>query len=382
MQIERDNSNKKINVSILVNIVAPYRLPIYQALGNHFSLSIFHGGSESNRSSWKDITEKLNNIYVKQSKGFVLESSKTDKGGELDRKFVHITPGFFFDLLSQNPDAVITNELGFRTVIALIYGTLCRKPVWVWWGGTLHSERSVKFPKTILRLFLSRWIKRWISYGETSTEYLLTLGVDRNKILQIQNCVDESLYLQKADPAVVLEPKPVFLYVGQLIRRKGVDKFLEAAAKLQKEGKQFSILLVGSGVEKDSLKDLAEELELKNITFYPPQAPENMNSIYRTADYLVFPTLEDVWGLVVNEALWSGIPVISSCYAGCAKEVLPSENVFDPLDPNSFYEALRKALSNGLPPIDLGKLKTSSEISQRIINDIESVLIKGKHSVD
>ncbi|MBI4784293.1 MAG: glycosyltransferase [Oscillatoriophycideae cyanobacterium NC_groundwater_1537_Pr4_S-0.65um_50_18] len=364
----------QLKVTLLVNLIAPYRLPVYQAIGNQFNLSILHGGLEDNRSSWKNVKDQLEGVSVKQSWGLVFKFRKGKKGSTFDYKFIHITPGFFFDLLRQNPDAVISNELGFRTLTALIYGTLLRKPVWVWWGGTLHTEKSIGLSRKIVRMILSRWVNRWISYGETSTEYLLSLGIDRNKILQIQNCVNEALYLETCKPAIDLNPKPVFLYVGQLIYRKGVDKLLEAAAKLQQEGQDFTLLLVGGGAEKESLQNLAAELNLKNITFYPAQPPDRMNSIYHSADYLVFPTLEDVWGLVVNESLWSGIPVLSSIYAGCAKELLPSENTFDPLDADSFLSALRRALRHELPPLDLTKLQPHSEISKRIINDIEKVL--------
>lgn len=239
---------QKYKVAILVNIIAPYRVPIYKLIGSFFDLSIFYGGQEQNRTSWQNVEKKLSGINIKRSWGLTLSFRQRINNGVYDYKFVHLTPGYFFDLLRYNPDAVITNEMGFRTLVALLYGTILHKPVWVYSGVTLHTERSIGLLKKALRWLISHWAKHWISYGETATEYLLSLGIHRERILQLQNCVDEQLYLQSAVPAVNLESKPVFLYVGQLIRRKGVDKLLEAAARLQQEGHHFSPFW--SGVEQ------------------------------------------------------------------------------------------------------------------------------------
>lgn len=364
----------KYKVALLVNQLTPYRLPIYQALGSCFDFAIFHGGKEANRTSWQNLENKLSGVEVKRSWGLQLSLLKGKKGNTYDYKYIHINPGYLFDLLSYRPDAVITVEMGFRTLVALLYGTIFRKPVWVWSGVTLQSEQSVNLTRKILRRLISRWAKHWISYGEAATEYLLSLEIGRKHILQIQNCVDEQMFLQPTEPAVTLAPKPVLLYVGQLIGRKGANKFLETAAILQKEGHDFSLLLVGSGAEKNSLEALAQELGLRHVCFYPPQPPEDMPGIYKSADYLVFPTLEDIWGLVVNEALWSGVPVLSSIYAGCAKEILPPENCFDPLNLGNFTKTLKKALDNKILPSDTSSMKKHTEVSQAIIDDIKKTI--------
>lgn len=228
--------------------------------------------------------------------------------------------------------------------------------------------------RKLLRGLISPLVKHWIGYGETSTEYLTSIGVPRERILQIQNCVDERLYLPPIEAAVNLNSKPVFLYVGQMIRRKGVDKLLEAVGKVQAKGHNFSLLLVGGGDEKAALETLAEELDLKNVHFYPPQSPEAMPAIYRSADYLVFPTLADPWGLVVNEALWSGVPVLSSIYAGCAPELLPQENLFDPLNLDDFEAVLTRALLGEISPVDRSRLKTCAEVADLIVTQIGQTL--------
>src|SRR5205085_418733 len=119
-----------------------------------------------------------------------------------DDRFVHFNPGYFFDLWRQRPDAVISLEMGFRTLVALFYGFLVRVPVWVWWGGTVFTEREIGWLRKAVRRFITCRRARWISYGDAATEYLLSLGVKRETIVQIQNCVDERLFRTAAQPAL------------------------------------------------------------------------------------------------------------------------------------------------------------------------------------
>jgi glycosyltransferase involved in cell wall biosynthesis len=99
-----------------------------------------------------------------------------------------------------------------------------------------------------------------------------------------------------------------------------------------------------------------------------------MAAVYRSADCLIFPTLQDVWGLVVNEALLCGLPVISSVYAGCAAEILPAQNTFDPLTPDDFDRALRTAIRGEMAPADPGPLKTSTQVADLIWTEIQRTL--------
>lgn len=362
-------------LAIFTNIIAPYRVPIYQKIGESFETFIFISGNEDNRGVWQGVETKLSNLKVKRSRGLTLRSLKKASEKVYDYNYFHITYGYLLDLIATKPDAVISNEMGFRTLVSLLYGTLLGKPIWVWWGGTIHTERSVNLIKKLFRKLFSLWVKHWISYGETSTEYLISIGIPRKRILQIQNCVDENPYLQPTQPAINLDPKPVFLYVGQYISRKGVDKLLEVAASVQQQGYSFSLLLVGSGPELRTLEAIVQARDLQNVHFYAPQPPESMPAIYRSADYLIFPTLEDVWGLVVNEALWSGLPVLSSVYAGCAQELLPRENLFNPYKDNEFADVMKRAIKQKIECSSCySRLKTCTEVADMIIKDVKQVL--------
>ena len=354
----------KPKLAVLVNMIAPYRVRLFTHLASQFDLSIFCGGIEANRTSWKEA--QVEGARIRRVAGWQFSFPQRHGGKEVDKRYFHLEPAYLLDLIREKPQAVITAEMGFRTLAALAYGTVFRKPVWVWWGGTLRTERHTGRIKRLLRHLVTRWARHWISYGQTSTEYLRTLGIGADRILQIQNCVDENWYSVNAVPALDIRPKPVLLHVGQMIARKGISEFLRAAASLQEEGLQFSILLIGGGRDREQLQKLATSLGLRDVHFYPAQLPQAMASFYRSADVLIFPTMEDVWGLVANESVLSGVPVLCSKYAGCAPELFEPEAIFDPVDEQEFVDALRRSVTGRLPHPDSSRLRRTEEVAEMV----------------
>jgi glycosyltransferase involved in cell wall biosynthesis len=337
-------------------------------------VTVLYSGEESNRDQWSGLEGQVRGFNVIRVPGLNLTWTKREGKAVLDRKHLHVDLGLFTALLRLQPNAIITGEMGFRSLVALAYGQLFRSPVWVWWGGTRHTERGIGLGKRLFRRWFVARTHRWFSYGATSTEYLLSLRVPRQDVVELQNCVPEGAYLNAQPALVPLEVRPVLLCVGRLIPGKGVDLLLDAVARVQADGLRFSLLVVGSGPEKTRLEQKAKGLSLCNVYFHDAEPPERMPAVYRSADVLVFPTRDDVWGLVANEALWSGLPALVSIYAGCAKELVPPDSTFDPLDPADFAAMLKRAVAGELPPPDLSRLKRIGEVSDLITQELDVAL--------
>jgi len=359
---------RKRRLAVLINTIAPYRLPIFSQLAEYFDTLVLHGGKEANRQ-WKlKIPEHLHTrrVWTLQFR----RKKLIDIAGHYDISYVHINAGLLWWLPRWRPEIIISNELGSRTLIALIYSRLFGVPLWVWWGGTLHSEKFVVGLRKRVRVFLCSRIHRWISYGKTSTEYLESIGAHRSNILQIQNCVPHENFIhppENPEPHFAGEPRPIIVSVGQLIARKGLDRLIAACGCMAAEGFDFTLVIVGSGPDRDKLMAQAQEAGLTHCHFIPNQPQAALSELYRAAQVFVFPTLEDVWGLVVNEAIWAGTPVLCSKYAGCAAEIVPPGNVFDPVDPESFVSALRKIFDGTLESSDVSKMLSCRQVSDLII---------------
>src|SRR5258708_1169695 len=131
----------KPRIALLVNLVAPSRVGLYEHLARTLDLTILHGGLEWNRGDWKKVSVK--GACDKRMAGWQWSLAKREHGEVLDHWFLHLEPGYIIELIRERRDGVVTFEMGFRTLVALAYGTCFRKPVWVWWGGTRHTERYV-----------------------------------------------------------------------------------------------------------------------------------------------------------------------------------------------------------------------------------------------
>src|SRR5277367_6595565 len=121
-------ANRKMRLALLINIIAPYRLPIYSVLADQFDFLLLHGGKEANRDTWGNFENALPNAKVVQAWGWQIRHAIKVEGKIFDERFTHITPGFAWHLLLFNPDVIISHEMGFRSMIALVYGAVFRKP--------------------------------------------------------------------------------------------------------------------------------------------------------------------------------------------------------------------------------------------------------------
>lgn len=118
------------------------------------------------------------------------------------------------------------------------------------------------------------------------------------------------------------QSKYMILGVGQFIKRKGFDILLESALYLSEK---IDIVLVGSQIIPNEYNEIINHLNYKdNIHFHfvPFRSKEDLDMYYRAADIFVLPTHEDIWGLVINEALAHALPVITTKTCGAGNELI------------------------------------------------------------
>lgn len=367
----------QFKLAFMINIVSPYRVPIFQLLGIRFRLRLLLSGVEDNRG-WEQ--SSVSGVQAKKSFGWTLKGvTRTPLGATAEQRYLHINPGYAWDLLTFRPDAVISTEMGIRSLTALIHGLVFRVPVWIWWEGGDHSNRmrqGFKIRSIIRRQIFARFARQWVCFGSHSADYIESLGVDRASILQLQLPVDERIFQSSSTKYPIKVSHPRALFVGRIIYNKGIYQLIEATAQLQAEGVDIALVIVGDGPESTKLSECIHLSGIKNVEWIPWLPPDQMPSVYQSCDFLVLPTLDDVWGLVVNEAIASGLPVIASKFAGCAQDLLSEENIFDPLDSTSMLEAMRRAVDGAIAPATKTHLQPISEVAERIANEILVVLRK------
>lgn len=133
------------------------------------------------------------------------------------------------------------------------------------------------------------------------------------------------------------------LFVGRLIKEKGLDWFLPVFALTTKQ-RPLHLRIVGDGEEREALKQLSKGLDIDSQIDFVGSVPEALlDNEYRTADFLVLPSRQESWGRVVVEAMQSGCPVIATKEVGAAHDILKNgDNAL--VVPFGDDEAMKQAL--------------------------------------
>ena len=155
-------------------------------------------------------------------------------------------------------------------------------------------------------------------------------GLPRDRIVHVTQSVDVTRYGMARELSVAEREAErerlglracTFIYVGRLWRAKGLDFLLDAFERVRARVPQTTLLMVGDGVDEAFYRERAAHIP--GVVFAGFVQPADIASLYAVADVSVFPTLGDPHGLVVEEAMASGLPVISSDAAGDVRARLP-----------------------------------------------------------
>lgn len=228
-------------------------------------------------------------------------------------------------------------------------------------------------------------LKQWIfsrcdgffCFGSQSADYLIRLGVPPDKILLRKNAVDNSALrsaYEKALPTRTREQQALglrpnnFIFVGRLIAFKNLPALLTSFAEAQKKspnGPNWGLILLGDGPDQDQLRQQMEALGLADAVQLLPGRPWfQVPNVLALSNVLVLPSRSEPWGLVVNEAMACGLPVIVSNRCGCAPDLVhDGQNgfVFDPDQPTELTRHLLNFMNGS---IDLDAMK---QAAQRLI---------------
>ncbi|MBZ9937882.1 glycosyltransferase [Mesorhizobium sp. BR1-1-16] len=198
----------------------------------------------------------------------------------------------------------------------------------VFCDSTLNDNPQSGLKSAAKRLFFSM-CSGVFCYGERSREYLIYHGVPKERIFQRRQAAalprdytpEGALNARVA--AMAKAEVPRFLYVGRLAAEKSLDTLLKAFAISCKTLPKARLAIVGKGPEESALRAEAERLGIAEmVEFAGSKFDQDLTEEYQKATALVLPSLSEPWGLVVNEALSFGCPVVVSERCGCVPELV------------------------------------------------------------
>ena len=335
------NQTEAAKILWLTNLPAPYRLPIWRFIGKRGSLKVIFSMKEKNYRNWK-IGSEIDFTFEFLSKS----SLKID---DLDIIFGTKAPRSSI----ERADVVLVT--GWDSIVyinTLLYSRRARKPTILFYESTLASRRFNAFFIRKLRSWVFSLADHVVTAGNASTEAALEIGVPSTKILTLFNPVDVAWFADFAsENRVVNLVGHHFLYVGQLIERKNVKALIDAFATICAPDDRLTI--VGDGPLATELKSHTTELGLDGvIEFTGNKTQEQVALEYARANTFILPSTNEVWGLVVNEALACGLHVVVSRATGVAEFVEPMQGVFisDP-EVNQIADSLKRSRAQWNGPI-------------------------------
>lgn len=266
----------------------------------------------------------------------------------LKRRRMQIRPFVLWYLWRYKPDVIVTTEFSLQTLCALIYARLFRAKVIIQSDLTRHTG-------TGRRTFRKRLVQNcdgFVAGSSETREFLCDLGAEPEAVFisfQVPDVLTwKSLVEEEKKSRDILRAElglkgKVFLYVGRIEPHKGLHLLLKAFQSNAGMMQDASIVLVGSGSEEGKLKEYCQQNNLSDkVIFAGYKQPGELPRYYAAADAFAFPTLWEPFGIVVGEALASGLPVICSSFAGAADLVQEGKNgyVLDPHDTEKFAAIL------------------------------------------
>ena len=227
------------------------------------------------------------------------------------------------DWLKKPWDHIILCGYSSPTVmLAMAYLRLRRIPFYMEVDGGLIREKTG--PKVWLKRMLVGQASWWISSGNFTTEYLVHYGAKRDKVYhypftslwqrEIPEAVPSGEEKQALRRKLGMAEEKIALYVGRFDPKKGMDDLLSVCPTLDKAA---GIYFVGGEPTEEHLA-FRRDHNLENVHFLGFKKKDVLADYYRAADLLVLPTWSDVWGLVINEAMAQGLPIVTTdwCVAG------------------------------------------------------------------
>ncbi|MEG5024191.1 glycosyltransferase family 4 protein [Microcoleus sp. AT8-B5] len=283
-----------------------------------------------------------------------VETEKIETG--YDRGFIVVSPSIIGYLLKFRPHVVFPQAFSLWTVIVAFLKPLLRWKIAIIYDGSSPNTdfRDSSF-RTFVRRILVRFADAFVANSNAGKKYLIeVLNVPEDKIFTRTYLVPDAgaliKLLDQTQPPNLPLKRPIFLYVGRITSRKGIKTLLEACAILKNQGYvDYSLLIIGKGDQREELEAFIKECDFEEqVTWAGWVEYGNLGAYFQQADIFVFPTFEDVWGMVVPEAMVLGKPVLCSNGAASCELIMSGENgyIFDPSSVQELAEKMQVFLDH------------------------------------
>lgn len=320
------SEKSRLRVAFVSVVPSPYQRDLFAALAarEDVALSVFYMERAAPDSPWPERPLAAHESYLP---GFWFPIGKAR---------VHVN----WKLPSRRDyDVIVCNTLMSLTGQWLMRAKL-RRARWMFWGEKLGA-RSRKHDLLTAPLHRASGIAAIGTWAERD----YAARFPKTPVFNIPYHCDLTPFA--AEPKAPREPGTItFLFCGQMIARKGLDYLLTAFAALPENAR---LLLVGREAELPQLLANLTPSVRERVHYAGFQAPDALPKFFAQADAFVLPSRYDGWGVVVNQALGAGLPIIASDQVGAAHDLVSEGKngfIFSAGDATSLTAAMLRYLTN------------------------------------
>jgi len=242
-----------------------------------------------------------------------------------------------------SPEVVAINGYAFRDSRFCLDWCKSRDRKAILMTETTKSDKARDVVRELLKRLLLRRFAVAICGGTRHRDYLLSLGMPSYRIFTKYDVVDNDRFAappgeraERGDLPGLEYSRPFFLASNRFIGRKNLGTLLTAYAKYRSRSPDgWRLVLLGSGEQEPELRKRAADENIADVTFAGFRQIDELSTYYAAAGCFIHPAITEPWGLVVNEAMAAGLPVIVSNGCGCAPDLVEHGRngfVFNPRD--------------------------------------------------
>ena len=321
-----------MRVFIMDTWAYPYRLPVFEKLHEQVEIETFFSRPKPHRHLDRVSFERCS---------FKCRSGKW---------LLALIP---VHLLWEKYDVYMVGQIGVESVagafFTLLVSILRKKPL-VLWTDYIETEnyrekkRIKRFFGDFIRKSFVRHCAAAMGFGGYTENYLKKIAPPGLRIFNVVQVVPEvcNVSAETTPEKKDYKDKVVLLYLSYLRESKGGDLLIRAFKGMNRT--DAVLIIAGSGEKEREWKDLAGDSPFIRFIGYVEGAGKA--NCYSQADVFVFPTEHDTWGLVVNEAMYHGLPIVVTSAAGAAELVIDNGIIVEPRNDRMMQEALTQLIEN------------------------------------
>ncbi|MFA5422021.1 MAG: glycosyltransferase family 4 protein [Bacilli bacterium] len=296
-----------MHVLFIFNHPAPYKVRLFNELSEEIEVTALFERLKNGDRDPRFYTGEKNKFHIARIRGINLGCEN------------HLSNGIAKHLQNHRYDLIVMNGWHtFSEMAALRYLKKHNIPYLFYINGGIIRAKEPRFMRKIKTKYIGG-ASLYFSPDENSNRYLAYYGADLDKIVnypystiyenEILTLPVDAATKQSLRQELGVASDKLFVSCGQFILRKNYERLI---SYWKTQPANYRLAIIGGGKEKNKYQKLIKDNNLQNVTLIDFVPREKLFKYLQAADAYIFPSKEDIYGHVINEALSQGLPVISN----------------------------------------------------------------------